>query len=600
MKKFILQTNEVMKVNLRQLVVFQAVYRLVAGAFYVRLADSLVRFSLEKAGYSYLTMSNLGEFLLRPWTAVSIVLLLFVGAFLIAAEVGGILTAYQAAAYSRRVDCITIFRGAVGKTWDEIKKRDWQLLPLAALGALFMNGWILLRAFSRIRPFDFIMDEILAALGVPFILAVGAALMMIVGLPIMLVFFACMVEQKRFADGARRSRELLAGRWPALSGLLLAVNGILLGAVILLYGVMVLICALFVTLFGDAYTAAAVLTETCMRLEAVLLMAASLLAASADYGALTVAYYQFDRKREQEEPWDFTLPYPMHVKKKWFLRITAVFAGISLFMVWDMAANGSAFDWSTLGQTEITAHRGSSRTAPENTLAALTAAMEEMADFAEIDVQMTSDSVVVLCHDSNLKRVAGVNQSLSDLTFAEAEELDVGSFFSPEYAEERIPSLEQALELCRGKIKLNIELKDLGAGSELPEKTAEIIKELGMEEQCVISSVRLSYLGRVKEVCPELKTGYILPAAYGKYYENEAVDFISIRSSLVTRRLVESAHEAGRAVHVWTVNSRAGLEAMWLLGVDNLITDYPARAREILYEEAAPGTLLDYLRMLFR
>ena len=125
-------------------------------------------------------------------------------------------------------------------------------------------------------------------------------------------------------------------------------------------------------------------------------------------------------------------------------------------------------------------------------------------------------------------------------------------------------------------------------------------REYGMEEQCVISSVRLSYLQRVKEACPELRTGYILPAAYGRYYENEYVDFISIRSSLVTRRLVEAAHEAGRAVHVWTVNSRADLEAMRLLGVDNLITDYPARAREILYEETAPGTLLDYLWMQLR
>ena len=269
-------------------------------------------------------------------------------------------------------------------------------------------------------------------------------------------------------------------------------------------------------------------------------------------------------------------------------------------MIADMIYNGSVFDWSSLGQAEITAHRGSSRMAPENTLAALEAAMEEMADFAEIDVQMTEDGVVVLCHDTNLRRVAGVNKSLAGLTFEEAEKLDVGSFFSPEFAGERIPSLAEALELCGGRLKLNIELKNLGTDSSLPEKTVELIREYGMEEQCVISSVRLSYLQRVKEACPELRTGYILPAAYGRYYENEYVDFISIRSSLVTRRLVEAAHEAGRAVHVWTVNSRADLEAMRLLGVDNLITDYPARAREILYEETAPGTLLDYLWMQLR
>ena len=84
-------------------------------------------------------------------------------------------------------------------------------------------------------------------------------------------------------------------------------------------------------------------------------------------------------------------------------------------------------------------------------------------------------------------------------------------------------------------------------------------------------------------MAPELRTGYILAAAYGTYYDNEYIDFISIRSSFVGRKLVEAAHEKGKAVHVWTVNSKTEIEQMKLLGVDNIITDYPVRAREILY-----------------
>ena len=109
--------------NLRQLVVFETVYRLVAGAFYVRLADSLLRFSLERAGYSYLTLSNLEEFLLHPLTAASLLLLLALGALLIAGEVGGILTACQASAHCRTVDGLAICRGALEKNRDEIKKK---------------------------------------------------------------------------------------------------------------------------------------------------------------------------------------------------------------------------------------------------------------------------------------------------------------------------------------------------------------------------------------------------------------------------------------------------------------------------------------------
>ena len=72
-----------------------------------------------------------------------------------------------------------------------------------------------------------------------------------------------------------------------------------------------------------------------------------------------------------------------------------------------------------------------------------------------------------------------------------------------------------------------------------------MIKEMGMEDQCVITSVSLDYLKRVKEAEPELKTGYILAAAYGSYYKNEFVDFISIRSSLVTEKQIQAAHEYG-------------------------------------------------------
>ena len=96
----------------------------------------------------------------------------------------------------------------------------------------------------------------------------------------------------------------------------------------------------------------------------------------------------------------------------------------------------------------------------------------------------------------------------------------------PRFEGEKIPSLEEVLEACKGRIRLNIELKSIGTKSPLPEVVTEMIKEMGMEDQCVITSVSLDYLKRVKEAEPELKTGYILAAAYGSYYKNEFVDFI--------------------------------------------------------------------------
>lgn len=97
---------------------------------------------------------------------------------------------------------------------------------------------------------------------------------------------------------------------------------------------------------------------------------------------------------------------------------------------------------------------------------------------------------------------------------------------------------------------------------------------------------------------PEIKTGYIIPAAYGDYYSDEFVDVISIRSSFVTERMLQLAHEQGKAVHAWTVNGKAELERLERLGVDDIITDYPILAREILYEDEGTAGLLEYWRLV--
>lgn len=156
------------------------------------------------------------------------------------------------------------------------------------------------------------------------------------------------------------------------------------------------------------------------------------------------------------------------------------------------------------------------------------------------------------------------------------------------------------MEYCKGRISINIEIKDLGTGSTLPDKVVELIQKHQMKAQCVVTSVRFSYLSRIKELDSEIRTGYIISAAYGDYYSSDVIDFISLRSSFVSERLVEAAHERGKTVHAWTVNSKSEIERMKMLGVDNIITDYPVLVREIVYRQAATESLLEYLRLVFK
>lgn len=600
MNRFLKETDQVIKLNLRQLVIFEVLYRLVAGTFYLRLVNQLLRFSLRMAGYSYLTMSNMGAFLLRPVTIICAVLAAVLGMALMVVEIGGLITAYQSAAYSMRVDSVYILKGALDKALDTFRGRNWKLLPLALADYVMMNCYLLLRILTKIKPLNFVMYEILHAPAARLGLVMLTVALVLIGIPTMLVFFTCMVEQKGFHDGFRRSMELLKGRWPRAVGLLLALNLGLAAGLVLMYIVIVVVSAVVVTLFVDGYAAMAVLSSVCARLELAVLFMGGVMVTLVDFGALTVVYYQFGMKNAHAGPWDFTMPYDLRFKRKWILTITGALTGACFFLIFDMVYNGTSPDWDVLGQTEITAHRGSSRMAPENTMAAIQAAMDEMADYSEIDVQTTADGIVVVCHDLNLKRVAGVDKRLGTMTYDQVSRLDVGSHYSAQFAGERIPTLAQVLEVCKGRMKLNIELKNIGDASSLPEQVAALVRQYGMEDQCVITSVKLRYLERIKEFDPELRTGYILAAAYGRYYDNESIDFISIRSSFVGRRLVEAAHENGKAVHVWTVNSKTEMDQMKLLGVDNIITDYPVRAREILYREEATETLMEYLKMMLR
>jgi glycerophosphoryl diester phosphodiesterase len=232
---------------------------------------------------------------------------------------------------------------------------------------------------------------------------------------------------------------------------------------------------------------------------------------------------------------------------------------------------------------EITGHRGTKVKAPENTLSAVRHAIAEGADFAEIDVQTTADDVVVLLHDDDLMRVASIRRRLRDITYAELKDIDVGSWFAPEFSDERIPTLQEVIDLARGRIKLNIELKYTWPDPTLTEKVVNIIRENDFSADCVVSSLNFQAVTEIRNSFPELTAGFIVFKAAGDLSRMEA-DFLSISAAKATTRLVRQLHRNDRAVHVWTVNDFNNVISMVERGVDNIITDYPRDVRRFIEE----------------
>ena len=230
---------------------------------------------------------------------------------------------------------------------------------------------------------------------------------------------------------------------------------------------------------------------------------------------------------------------------------------------------------------QVTAHRGSSRDAPENTISAINLAIQDEADYVEIDVQQTKDGKLVVLHDSNLQRVAGINQHIGELDWEEVRQLDVGSWFSAKFTAERIPLLEEVIKTTKDKIKLNIELKFNGHEQKLATEVVKLVAEQEFVEQCVISSANYPALLKVKELNPQIATGLIIPTALPTVAEFK-VDFYSVRSAIATIDFINQAHAQGKQVHVWTINEITEMETFLNRRVDNIITDTPKTLRRLL------------------
>ena len=251
----------------------------------------------------------------------------------------------------------------------------------------------------------------------------------------------------------------------------------------------------------------------------------------------------------------------------------------------------------------VTAHRGYSAAAPENTLPAFQLAIDQGCEWAELDVQMTKDGVVMVTHDTSLRRCTGRNENIYDLTYNEVRKLDAGRWFGQKYTGAKVPTLEEVLDLCKGKIQLNIEIKPNAATPELEAETIRIIREKGFAQDCTITSQSYETLCKVKELAPEIRTGYILALGVGSYYDLPAADFFSVQSTFITSGMVQQIHKRSKTISAWTVNREEDASELLSIGVDDLITDKPDMIQQLLSEDADLDNSLvllrDFIRDLF-
>jgi len=239
----------------------------------------------------------------------------------------------------------------------------------------------------------------------------------------------------------------------------------------------------------------------------------------------------------------------------------------------------------TNDNVEIIAHRGAAGKAPENTMAAIRQAIVDDTDWVEIDVQETSDGEIIVTHDSDFMKLAGVSEKVWELSLEEVKKIDVGSWFSAEFSNERVPTLKEILEEVRGKANVFIELKYYGHDQQLEQKVVDIVENADMVDTIAIMSLKHDGIQKVRSLRPDWNIGLLSATAIGNLTTLD-VDFLAVNSAMATASFIKGAHSAGKEVLVWTINDRFSMSRFMSLGVDGIITDEPELARTVLAERA--------------
>lgn len=247
--------------------------------------------------------------------------------------------------------------------------------------------------------------------------------------------------------------------------------------------------------------------------------------------------------------------------------------------------------------TEIIAHRGGAWVAPENTIAAFERANADGADWIELDVQENADGEVVVEHDRDFMRAAGVALEVWQATADDLAVIDIGGSFSPEFADERVPTFRQVLELARGKVGVFIELKYYGHNVDLEQKVIDLVEETGMTSNVVIMSLDLEGLQRAQALRPDWTYGLLNAAAIGDLTQLD-LDFLALTTDATKLSMVRRTHEHGMKMYPWTVNDPVQMWMMMSRGADGIITDRVAvanRVKELRAEVTPAGRFIIWI-----
>jgi len=234
----------------------------------------------------------------------------------------------------------------------------------------------------------------------------------------------------------------------------------------------------------------------------------------------------------------------------------------------------------------VIAHRGASGEAPENTLAAFRLAVAQGCDAIELDIHLSADGQIVVCHDDSIGRTTTGKGVIREMTVKQLKQADAGVKFGGRFAGERIPLLEEVFDAVPQEIMLNIEIKG-GFDRRVEPALLELLERKKRLDNVVVSSFNHKSLRWLKQLEPRVKIGLLYATDFVNHRriaEAMDVDVYSLHPEyrLIRREDIADAVAHGLKVFPYTINGEMEMRQAVHDGASGIITDYPGKLKQLL------------------
>lgn len=581
---------------------YEMIFKLFIGLCLIPAISFLFNLSLKISGYQYITKRNMYKLMQSPIIIVVVAIILILVAVAILIEIASLTLFYGQSFKENKHHMKKLLFFSIKELKRILNPKNIKLLLyvlflIPVLHFIMILGFIISNIEVSDRIFDTMKDFKYYKVCIVVLLVLAGYVLIRYAFTFCYFFIEHKSGKDSFASSAKlvKGKEIQTGLW------FISYNLFIVGIYMLFYLIVIGLVSVFTKFFGNQQLALTIFLAIFNFTNRILLLILGGFEVLINISLIVSLYYKYTGKDKTQFPYSLTgksihKKIPKRVKQLALagIIILAILNTISIYYF--ITQDSAMIEKKPI---YITSHRGNSISAPENTIHALQSAIDEMADYAEIDVQQTKDGIPVLLHDPNLKRTTGSKANIWKKNYDEIKDLDAGSWFSTEFSDARVPTLEEVIIFCKGKIKLNIELKPHSSNKNLEREVVRIIEENDFVKDCVITSFNYGSLTKVKKLNAEIKTGCILSPVYGDFYDMKYSDFYSLEKNFVTARMVYQIHQRGKEVHVWTVNSEEYFDKMEKLGVDNIITDDPVLARNTLYSKDLPDYTVNFLKLIF-